>query len=248
MAREERRLQAEARKESKESKRPPREKRERRPQPPGEKRIRKLKIKVPSIEFKLPPRPSKPVFPCILCPDRSSTQLMPVHRLEPVMPVVVPTPPILSAPVGSAENSEITTEGTDLSKPVLVATNSVVVAPEPIREKAKKPEFAHLACVRSTPELWIADVWDHVREKSVRKVMGIETIGRERWNLVSDSNPVESMRGRADAGSSASFSLLRNAQPARMTLSDTSTEPKSNVQRGNASRHTTSRARSRIQM
>lgn len=182
MAREERRLQAEARKESKESKRTPVGKRERKPRPPGEKRIRKIKIKVPAVEFKLPPRPLKPVFPCILCPDRSSTQLMPVHRSEPITTLA---PSALSAPVDLNEATHATTAGTDSVEPLMDSTNSNVTVPEAIRDKAKKPEFAHLVCVRSTPELWIADVWDRVREKSVRKVMGIETIGRERWNLVS---------------------------------------------------------------
>lgn len=52
-------------------------------------------------------------------------------------------------------------------------------------EKRKRLNQAHLACVRSTPELWIADVWDELKSRSVRKVMGMDGISKDRWNLAS---------------------------------------------------------------
>jgi hypothetical protein len=153
-AREERRMKAESRKMDSATK-------TRRPRsskvqgPDGEKKIRTKSLP----EFKLPPKPTKPVFPCVLCPDPSISQLMAVHRKEDA------TEPEVS------ENADQM-----ISELPLVKSGT--------KDRKKKPEYAHLVCVRSTPELWIADVWDASREQSARRVMGIEDIGRERWNLV----------------------------------------------------------------
>lgn len=172
-AREERRLKAEQRRADSK----PRARRPRKDKDPNRPRVLKIRVKKPA-EFALPPRPVKPVYPCVLCPDQSTAYLLPVHReqksafegiVEPVVAVAgvdLPTEPATTDPVA----------GIDL------VPSLPTIDPKPSR---RRPEFAHLSCVRSTPELWIADIWDETKERSVRRVMGIDSIGRERWNLVS---------------------------------------------------------------
>ena len=171
-AREERRIKAEQRREELKRK----EKRPRRD--PNKPRVPKIRIKS-TIEFKPPPKPAKSVYPCILCPDQSTAYLLPVHRnSKPVVDNIV-------APVVAVAGVDVAVEAvTDDRESDTQASAGLVPMVAPISQR-KRPEFAHLSCVRSTPELWIADAWDENKERSVRRVMGVESIGRERWNLVS---------------------------------------------------------------
>lgn len=139
-------------------------KRSRKPRDPADK-----VAKQPSTVHK----PVKPVIRCILCPDQTPTQLMPIHRAEAVKPQISAKSPDIDTQATKTDGHDIVTE---------IHDHNSTVNPQ---GKQRAPEYAHLACVRSTPELWLADVWDAQKNKSVRKVMGIENIGRERWNLVS---------------------------------------------------------------
>jgi hypothetical protein len=172
-AREERRTKAEQRKQEHK----PRVKRSRKD--PNKPRVPKIRIKA-VVEFKPPPKPAKPLYPCLLCPDQSTASLLPVYREpKPVVEAIAePVMPVVAAGVDeSAESSPPNSSVAATEAPPLVQP---VDRPPP----RKRHEYAHLTCVRSTPELWIADVWDEVTRRSVRRVMGIDKIGRERWNLV----------------------------------------------------------------
>jgi hypothetical protein len=169
-AREERRVKAEQRRQEHK----PRERRLRKD--PNKPRVPKVRIKK-VVEFKLPPRPAKPVYPCLLCPDQSTAHLLPVHRdPKPVMDVAVE--PVVVAGVDVSTESLSNDPSVEALEPITTVPTVDLMPPR------KRSEYAHLTCVRSTPELWIADVWDEVKERSVRRVMGIDKIGRERWNLV----------------------------------------------------------------